>query len=1029
MILRISGLRRPSLRRVRPGIGLLALCLLCAYPRQILAHKLEGSQYRYSPPSPQTWEFVKYGNTPVDLYTGTARVDIPLYTYSDDDFTIPVSLGYASGGFMPAQQTGIVGLNWFLNAGGTITREVRGLDDFEGRSNSGVLGFLVNSSIKVDDAALLARSVTTHSDFIYSNVNNVHVEAEPDIFHFSFMGHSGTFHYNGQRKPVVYNTNGNHGTYGIVYAKSYNGYPYFIIKTADGYEYTFGGQDARDGDNYFERSMEGAIEDRGDMRFYFNPNPRAHPIVTWMLKQIKAPNGRRVCFTYRNGEMNYGTYLDGQQYPNYIVTFTKSGGYKPNAFTKLFKKPNLLKTTYLAKINIDDKAEMNFHYSGKDAVEVLPGTDPVRQFYTGMVQKLLKLDSLCVTRRNADGSMTSLPTSRMGYTTVDNRLLLDKVHIEELGQYRMEYYLGTTPKPTFPDLLDNGLDFWGYANGRSMADNSAYSGTQADGFDEYIAPNSAKKPDADKSIRGNLKRIVYPTGGSSLFEYEGHTAEYAVLKRYNAASSGGNIEDEERPAGPPALVEDPTAGSSCMVRRCNFSVLKTGDNKVGGVRIRRIADSDNRGRSTIRLFEYADSFGHSSGILLQFPRYIGYRYITYGDTVSVIFPHIQSSRNTFDKTHIEYSKVTERQTGGTEIEYNYTSYIDKADKYSGQNYATLHHAMIIGNMPADIYNGILREPNSLHNQRGKLTSTIHYDAAGKPVRKQINTYEVHNERKAVNYSTTIIGSGQLAWSKKIYTGDDRLVKTEVTDYGNKNNGTVVTKYGYNALGQLCRTAVSDGVAIRTDSVVYVGVEAHSTPELRMKYYTHQLDAPIERLQMRRYDGVDYMVGGSRYTYKLEYDTIPCLSAVERYEVDLPKALTADRTVADKTTYDVYDTKGRLLQTTDPSEVVTSYLWGYGGLYVVAVIKNATIRQIENAGLSSIRHTPLPAGAQAFETALRAIPGAQVTTYEYDPFLGVSAVRDISGRRTTYSYDIQGRLKEVRDDAGNPIVLHDYSIRP
>lgn len=62
-------------------------------------------------PSAQAWDFVRYGNTPVNLYTGTARVEIPVYTYNDADFTIPISLGYAYGVFMPAQQTGIVGLD------------------------------------------------------------------------------------------------------------------------------------------------------------------------------------------------------------------------------------------------------------------------------------------------------------------------------------------------------------------------------------------------------------------------------------------------------------------------------------------------------------------------------------------------------------------------------------------------------------------------------------------------------------------------------------------------------------------------------------------------------------------------------------------------------------------------------------------------------------------------------------------------------------------------------------------------------
>ena len=55
------------------------------------------SKYEYAP-TPQTWAFMRYGNTPVDYYTGTARVDVPIYTYSDNDFNIPISASYASTG-------------------------------------------------------------------------------------------------------------------------------------------------------------------------------------------------------------------------------------------------------------------------------------------------------------------------------------------------------------------------------------------------------------------------------------------------------------------------------------------------------------------------------------------------------------------------------------------------------------------------------------------------------------------------------------------------------------------------------------------------------------------------------------------------------------------------------------------------------------------------------------------------------------------------------------------------------------------
>ena len=57
-------------------------------------------------PSADVWEFLKYGNTPVNLYTGTISLTVPLYHYKDKDFDIPLSLTYASNGWCPNRFTG-----------------------------------------------------------------------------------------------------------------------------------------------------------------------------------------------------------------------------------------------------------------------------------------------------------------------------------------------------------------------------------------------------------------------------------------------------------------------------------------------------------------------------------------------------------------------------------------------------------------------------------------------------------------------------------------------------------------------------------------------------------------------------------------------------------------------------------------------------------------------------------------------------------------------------------------------------------
>ena len=80
---------------------------------------------------------MKYGDSfSSNLNQGTLSLDIPFYTYSDEDFTIPISLSYHADGYRPNIQSGPEGLGWSLSASGAITREVRGIPDEEGWTNT-----------------------------------------------------------------------------------------------------------------------------------------------------------------------------------------------------------------------------------------------------------------------------------------------------------------------------------------------------------------------------------------------------------------------------------------------------------------------------------------------------------------------------------------------------------------------------------------------------------------------------------------------------------------------------------------------------------------------------------------------------------------------------------------------------------------------------------------------------------------------------------------------------------------------------
>ena len=106
--------------REKTLLGLLWLCTI------------SYSQVVNKPLSPEVSSIAKYIEIPVGTYTGVPNIDIPLYKIDVRDLSIPISLSYHSSGIKVEEEASWVGLGWSLNAEGTISRQIRGVDDFIG---------------------------------------------------------------------------------------------------------------------------------------------------------------------------------------------------------------------------------------------------------------------------------------------------------------------------------------------------------------------------------------------------------------------------------------------------------------------------------------------------------------------------------------------------------------------------------------------------------------------------------------------------------------------------------------------------------------------------------------------------------------------------------------------------------------------------------------------------------------------------------------------------------------------------------
>ncbi|UII76208.1 hypothetical protein LV716_18390 [Flagellimonas sp. HMM57] len=122
-------------------------------------------------------------------------------------------------------------------------------------------------------------------------------------------------------------------------------------------------------------------------------------------------------------------------------------------------------------------------------------------------------------------------------------------------------------------------------------------------------------------------------------------------------------------------------------------------------------------------------------------------------------------------------------------------------------------------------------------------------------------------------------------------------------------------------------------------------------------------------------------------------------------------------------YREYDDLGNPLEVSKADGVSVSYIWGYNKTVPVAKIENATRTDIEthlganfhtgNGGLTALQESTLRNG----------LSGAMITTYEYEPMVGLIKMTDWRGRTTTYSYDKFNRLELIKDNENH--ILEEY----
>ncbi len=125
-------------------------------------------------------------------------------------------------------------------------------------------------------------------------------------------------------------------------------------------------------------------------------------------------------------------------------------------------------------------------------------------------------------------------------------------------------------------------------------------------------------------------------------------------------------------------------------------------------------------------------------------------------------------------------------------------------------------------------------------------------------------------------------------------------------------------------------------------------------------------------------------------------------------------------------------QGKPTQILGQDGVVTSYIWGYNKQYPVAKIVGLSYASAIATPGFNLAGINASSDAQAIQDEIKKIrlayPNAQITTYTYNPMIGVSLIIDPKGLKNTYHYDGFGRLMYVKDQDGNILSKNEYHYK-
>lgn len=963
-------------------------------------------------PSVEAFSMSKYGMASPSLYTGSMSYEVPLYMYADPDFQIPLTLDYSFSGYKPSNCSGTVGMGWFLNCGGIITREVIGYPDernmecgekgyyytlTDGKCNYSLMTqpsvYYYSFDQPIDNNDILS-SLVFHANPAYGSNRSgfpwpgsiESYDTSSDIYHFNFEGKHGDFVLNkdyrtGEIKARVFNSNVPYGEIEIVPTICKNSFfPFFkfTITTGDGYKYEFG-------------------ESLSNIEYSYNSyvmnDQRLISASGYKLYKITSPCGKTVDFQYSQSQYDRGQH-SFIFHKNNNISLHSSGLnlYAPEENKKAQNKTISFYPLKSVTVNGKILYEMKYDERGEENDEfnrVYYNNDINYSFSSLSLIKTpaLRLSSIiiydkdgkCYDTINLEHSYT---LSSSGTNKASPKMFLKAIS-DRNGKTSFDYYHAERDC-AYPTIDCTEKDHWGFYKKNGGGVPIEYFEQQDNSL--YNISKPCRDPNYENTCYGALVKITYPTGGYSEIEYEPNDA--------------GKLLDWTMQEG---------------------EVIKNNDLgfKIGGIRVRCIKNHSKEpaGVNDYVEYKYIDrQTGKSSGTLLSMPRYALFLEFSYSGLPSYL-PESEkgyvavygddSQYNFVRDCHIGYSYVQAYHPDGSFEEYQFIDYESCPDEYDGvcENNKSVQLVQCLAYPGFDIrtisIHPLSRDKEKLFYPctydyslvRGNEKAVRSYDKYGKLILETLKEYGCQELGYTTRYSDAVTSFFEYdpfcLWSY--------LKNTETTKYFYDENGEEsgsvkqMKSFGYNFSGQINNETINNGI---DEIICYYSYLNEGKESINSSFKSLLSDAK----KVIEVDGERYIIGAEHYDYDQKSNPRPTSITSYIIEKPIPIVNSSDGLLLSgcdtRVTKFKYDNYGRLLRTDFPGGAYITYTWTSDGKYIASKSVNADDNMIK---------------------------------YEWKDMIGLSKMQDAAGRTETYLYDSRNRLIRRTDTNGNPTEKYYYHL--